>query len=255
MGDPPATEHPAAEDALADESSVPKELRNSLVDYATMFGRMAAGIVPYAGGAISELLTFIPKQRQERAIRFLATLARRMESLDRRFNVQNAMTVDLVESAVMQAARAIRPERNQYLANLLKDCADVQPEQYELDKKILHVLEELTDQDLEVLRSHARFETLARLEHNWPRPRFMSEADRKSLDPKKKFEIEASQISLGLHRDTLVRFDLIRREASKSHISDTGGVLHIVEEKATREFKITTFGRLLLHRVFDEYFD
>ena len=257
MGNLPDPQHPLddAGDATTLPAQAPAELRNTLRDYVIMAGRAAAGAVPIVGGAITELIGFIPQQRQERVITFLVTLAQRMQALDRKFNTHNLMTVDLFESAVQQATRAIRPERNQYLVNLMKDCADVDATQYEVDKKILHVLTELTDKDIEVLKAHAHWSTTVVLERDWPQSRFLTAADRKLLDPKVKYEIESSQVSLGIHRAILLRLDLIHPGQTRQHIREVAGIPVIDTEQPMPAFEITTFGRLLLHRLFDEYFD
>lgn len=257
MGNIPDPQNPPdnAGDAATVPAQIPEELHNTLRDYVIMAGRAAASAIPIVGGAITELIGFIPQQRQDRVITFLITLAQRMQALDRKFNTHNLMTVDLFESAVQQATRAIRPERNQYLVNLMKDCADVDATQYEVDKKILHVLTELTDKDIEVLKAHAHWSTTVALERDWPRARSLSAADRKLLDPKVKYEIESSHVSLGIHRAILLRLDLIHPGQTRQYIHEVAGVPVIDTKQPMPGFEITTFGRLLLHRIFDEYFD
>ena len=108
--------------------------------------------------------------------------------------------------------------------------------QYEVDKKLLQVLEELTDTDLEVLKGHRNFISSISLEQQWPTGRQMSYADHQNLPVDEKYAIESERIALQVHRDALVRYGLLKMGKDDRLI-------------------ITTFGRLLLTRAFRGDFD
>ena len=87
-----------------------------------MAARAIASAIPFAGGAIAELLTaIIPNQRSDRVISYLKILSSRLEELHRQINGKNPRSVDLLETTVVASARAVSPVRNIFLANFMVD--------------------------------------------------------------------------------------------------------------------------------------
>jgi hemoglobin-like flavoprotein len=230
--------------------------KNNPADYATMVSRAITSAIPWVGGAIGELLAaVIPGQRVDRVVDFLKRLEKRMEELERTFNKDNKRTVDLFESTVIASARAVTPDRNRYLANLMAESVDVTPEQYEVTKKILQALEELTDKDIEVLKAYASFSSKVALERDWPRPQMMTVAEREKLPMPVKVERESARISLHVHQETLVRCGLLSRKDPQMEARVVKGEVYLKGGSGKPEYTVTTFGQLLLVMVFGREFD
>lgn len=101
----------------------------------------------------------IPGQRRERLINFVklldqqvAALGSKIEDVEERF--QSEEFVDLFEEAATQAARALSDDRREYLANLLALTLTEEEMIHARSKKLLLLLDELTDQEVIFLHSY-----------------------------------------------------------------------------------------------------
>lgn len=237
-------------------------------DHAVALVRSVASAVPAVGGGIAEAISaMVRDQRVDRVVAYVRELTMRLDQLDRQINGDNSLTVDLLEDTVIQSARALSQQRNQYLASVMADSADVSPEQYEFNKKLLQILAELTDRDIDILKAHTDFTELHRLKQGWPWSEPMAIAERKSLEPDEKFERESRRASFDVHVATLERFGLLvaeREQPSESgRIVEHGGpmvadVAHLDRDTGLpkiKSYKVTTLGRLLLTRILGTYFD
>jgi hypothetical protein len=203
----------------------------------------------------------------DRVVEFVRVLAARLGELERKINADNRHTVDLLEDTVMQSTRALSSERNSYLARIMAESADVSPEQYEFNKKLLQILSELTDEDIRVLKAHSEPRELHLLKQNWPWAKPVTEAEWRTLDPNAKFEHESRSISLDVHRATLERFGLLeperQRPSDMPQVLEHGAMLQLdydhIDERTglprVVSHAVTPLGRLLLTRLFGTYFD
>lgn len=233
---------------------------------ATLRGAVSA--VPLAGGSIAEAISAVVReQRIDRIVAYIRELAMRLDEIDRQINGDNPLTVDLLEDTVIQSSRALSEDRNRYLANVMAESTDVSPEQYEFNKKLIQILSELTDLDIEVLKGHADLKSLASLQRTSRIVRSLTAAERRSLDADEKFEREASRIAFDVHVAALERLGLLHAERERPmasiHMVEHGGPLPEVVDHLDPEtglpritgYRVTTLGRLLLTRLFGTYFD
>lgn len=236
-------------------------------DHALSALRGAVSAIPIAGGSIAEAISAVVKeQRIDRVIAYARELAKRLDELDRAINGDNALTVDLLEDTVIQSSRALSNDRNRYLASVMADSVDVAPDRYEINKKLLQVLAEMTDVDIEVLKAHTDFTELHALKRRWRSTDALTIAEREQLPIEEKYRREATQVALDIHIAALERYGLLiaerRRPSGSLHMVEHGGPMPEVVEhlddfglpKITG-YRVTTLGRLLLTRIFGTYFD
>jgi hypothetical protein len=75
-----------------------KPIKGNAADFVAMDGRTVASAIPYAGGALGEIIgAVIPNQRVDRVTDFLQQLEKRMEGLERRFAPNNRFSMDLLQ--------------------------------------------------------------------------------------------------------------------------------------------------------------
>lgn len=208
----------------------------------------------------------VKEQRIDRVIAYARELTRRLDELDRAINGDNALTVDLLEDTVIQSSRALSDDRNRYLASIMVDSADVTPEHYEFNKKLLQILAELTDVDIEVLEAHTDFVKLHAFRRRWKYTEPMTIAERRQLSTEDKFRRDATQVAFDVHVAALERYGLLIAERERPrgsiHMVEHGGPMpeavgHLDEfgmPKITG-YKVTRLGRLLLTRIFGADFD
>lgn len=116
----------------------------------------ASGAVPFAGGAIAELVgVVIPNQRIDRVEKYLLWLA---EELDRRVGTAALEFKDekigLVEESILEAARPVSDERRQRIALLVSAGLAVDDAAAARARKLLSLLGELDDYELAILQAH-----------------------------------------------------------------------------------------------------
>ena len=242
-------------------------LESTRRDHALSALRGVVSAIPIAGGSIAEAISAVVKeQRIDRVIAYARELAKRLDELDRAINGDNSLTVDLLEDTVIQSSRALSEDRNRYLASIMVDSVDVSPEHYEFNKKLLQILAELTDVDIEVLKAHTDFVELHAFRRRWKYTESMTISERRNLPTEEKYRREASQVAFDVHVATLERYGLLvaerERPSGSLHMVEHGGPMpevvgHLDDfglPKITG-YKVTKLGRLLLTRIFGTYFD
>lgn len=236
-------------------------------DHAMAALRGAVSVVPFAGGPIAEAISAVVKeQRADRVVAYIRELASRLELIDRQINGDNPLTIDLLEDTVIQSSRAMSEDRNRYLAAVMADSADVSSQDYEFNKKLLQILEQLTDVDIDVLKAHTDFAELHQLQQRWPSTESLTLAERKDLPIGGKYQRESTKVAFDVHVAALERLGLLvaKRERPGPPSQTLGGggavsaaVRHLDDlgmPKITG-YKVTTLGRLLLTKIFATYFD
>jgi hypothetical protein len=225
-----------------------KDLEASRVDTAVSIAKGILGAIPYGGALFAEIINVtVPNQRLDRITKFLVELDRRLDGLERELLGSNQHTLDLLEDALIQASRALSEQRNRYIASFLKRAVNVDGISYETKKKLLHLLEELTDRDVEILRTISRSYQLAAQEG---RAEFVSEAGYRRLDEKKRYEYDARHVSWSLHIGTLERLGLVEAERERQDLDL--GLRHIDEDTGlpkTIGYKLSKLGRVFLDSI------
>ena len=126
-------------------------------DYVTSLAKGAFGAIPFAGPIAAEIIGHvIPNQRADRIVRFVQLLEERVKHLEQdsfRERCSEANSVDLIEDALFQAARAKSEDRLEQLANIVANglCND-DLKQAEASKMIW-LLEKLNDTEVILLRA------------------------------------------------------------------------------------------------------
>ena len=120
--------------------------------------RAVAGMVPFAGAAIGELITdIVPGQRQARIEDWLKLLAERLAAVEQpalRARLSEPENVALFEQGAYQAVRALTEERRRQIAELVAGgIADARRDYLE-SRRILRLLGELDDAEVVVLAGH-----------------------------------------------------------------------------------------------------
>jgi hypothetical protein len=127
-------------------------LKVSAKDELVSLLKGSAGIVPFAGGFLAEVISsVIPNQRIDRIADYLEELSKRLVEFEYRQIKENKLYRDLFEDTIIQASRSLSSERNQYLAQFVKNTLDISQDHYAVQKKLLFILQELTDCDIKFL--------------------------------------------------------------------------------------------------------
>lgn len=135
-------------------------LKSNKLDITVSIGKSVAGLVPFVGGAIGEIIgNIIPNQRVVRIVRFLENLDRKVSGLEEE-QVKSKITspgfVDLMEDAFHQAAHALTEERIEYISELIKHGLTEEQLTKLETKKILWLLGQLSDPEIIILKSYDR---------------------------------------------------------------------------------------------------
>lgn len=138
------------------ESETPK-LGNTTVDIVTSLAKGATGMVPIVGSLISEIVgNLIPNQRVDRIVRFVQLLEERMGKLEQevlRTRLMAPETVDILEDAFTQAARATSQERLEHIANVVANGIAAEELNQAETKRMLWFVGQLNDAEVVILRS------------------------------------------------------------------------------------------------------
>jgi hypothetical protein len=130
-------------------------------DRIAAIARGAAGAIPFAGGMVAEVVNaFIPAQKLDRVIDFLRALDARIEAMEQgRAVVEDRARTpegsDLLEEGMVQASRALSPDRRILLANLTASALSDERLEYDQTKKLLSLLQSLNDSELILLAYHS----------------------------------------------------------------------------------------------------
>jgi hypothetical protein len=224
-------------------------LQNKRVDTAVAATKGVLGAVPFAGGALAEIIgSVVPNQRLERITDFLIELDKRLKKFEIEKLNDNKFALDLFEDGMYQAVRALSNERNKYLANFLKQTIDVDAESYSTKKKLLSILQELTDKDIAILVSISKrwYQATAR-EYGVSG---LTNGAFNILSDTEQSEYKHQQVGFGLHIATLNRLNLvyikekeIDPEWGNSHVDHNTGLPEVDDCNLTR------IGELLLSNI------
>lgn len=123
-------------------------------DFLAILVKGLSGAVPFVGNLLAEVFgAVIPRQRLDRLVEFVQTFEQRVVQLELSQHVfeerfSRPEFVDIFEDGASQAARALSQERRRYLANLLAKGLSEEELNHARAKKLLRLLESLTDQEI-----------------------------------------------------------------------------------------------------------
>lgn len=188
------------------------DLNANRLDITVAGLKSLTSVIPYAGGAIAEILgQVIPGQRLDRVCAFLEELEARLKRLEVTNGVSDDPAfVDLFEDAVLQSLRAMSKERLARLAHFVSDAAQAGAPNYDVDKRLLSILGELTDTDLEVLRSHLDLGYTRLQQRFYCEP--LAHGPYNALSDQEKNDYDARRLAWDVHVAALVRFGLLAPE-------------------------------------------
>ena len=128
------------------------ELGPTGADHLTSILRALAGMAPWGGAALIEIINgVIPHQRSDRIEVFLLELRRRVSELEEdkgKIRLRQPESIDLLEDGAYQAARALSDNRIQYISKCVADGITNEHLDYLQSKRILRILNELDDAEI-----------------------------------------------------------------------------------------------------------
>jgi hypothetical protein len=117
------------------------------------------GITPIVGPLLSEAITAtIPNQKIDRLIAFAKEVDDRVRYLEGdtvELKMKSEEFADLLEDCLIQASRAMSPERRSYIAALLVNSITNEQLSHIEEKKLLSLLGELNDAEILTLKSYS----------------------------------------------------------------------------------------------------
>ncbi|MCP4602131.1 MAG: hypothetical protein GY847_16710, partial [Proteobacteria bacterium] len=91
--------------------------------------------------------------RIDRICTFLKELDQRIDAVEQIRIKDNEYFRDLFEDCLLISSRALSEKRNRYIAIFLSKSKNVDVNVHSVKKKMLYILQELTDKDIEILQS------------------------------------------------------------------------------------------------------
>jgi hypothetical protein len=135
-------------------------------DVAAAVARGTLGAIPWVGNALAEIVSaFIPGQKLDRVTDFASTLATHFAQMQERQSLleerlRTPEGSDLLEEGIIQSCRAVSPERRARIAGLVANGLSGEQITYDRTKKLLSILEGLTDSEVILLYYHSQVSTI-----------------------------------------------------------------------------------------------
>jgi hypothetical protein len=137
------------------------DLKPNRTDALVVLGKSVLGIVaPVVGPVLGEVIgALIPKQREDRIVEFLLALDEKISDHltkeDFKQLCESEDVVDLIEDSLFHVARAISPKRREYISHLLSQGLSQEQLDHATAKKMLRLLDQLTDEELIYLKFYS----------------------------------------------------------------------------------------------------
>lgn len=220
-------------------------------DIASILGKGLVGAIPFVGPLAAEVVgAIIPNQRMDRIESLLKALEAKIGEQDHtkvREKICTPESVDLIEDGFIQASRALTPERQEYIAALLKNSlTDDQLKHIEY-KRLLSTLQEVNDLQILMLKSYVLYRGEAEFEEFWA-------ANEEALTPPEAY-MGSSQENIDrntiykTHRQHLANLGLLKQNFKKPKRGDFPEFDEKTGMIKSNGFSITAFGRLLLRSI------
>lgn len=138
------------------DESVKQYLGNTSTDINAVLAKSITGSLPVIGSLVSEIIgNVIPNQRVDRIARFVELLNARVQDLEQdalRTKMMSNESVDVLEDAFFQAARATTQQRLEHIADVVANGLRAQDFEYAETKRMLWLLGQLNDLEVILLR-------------------------------------------------------------------------------------------------------
>ena len=221
------------------------ELGENRLDKVTAVARAAAGVVPFAGSAISELIdVIVPNLRLDHIEEYARALNRKVSSFSeeqqRTIKTQNEF-IDLFESGAFQASRTYSADRREHIIEVVAKGLSSSAAEAINQKRTLTILSDLSDDELIMLQSYALINSTKYGEFTEKHPSLFSDIFASPMSPPHVQETASIREYI---RTKLLGMSLIREDTSFDHVkSRTVGKLTTPSNKI---YDITVLGRSIL---------
>lgn len=132
-------------------------LGTNSADMVVSAANMVFGQLPIFGSIFQEVVgSIIPNQTIDRIVKFLHYLEARLGKLEEettKAKLRNPESIDILEDAFIQAARATTEERIEHIANVVANGLTSEEIDYAETKRMLWLLGQLNDSEIVILRS------------------------------------------------------------------------------------------------------
>lgn len=136
------------------------ELNSNRKDYLASVGKALAAAVPFAGGALSEIVGHtIPGLREDRIVEYLRQLSARLEKLERtqvESLSSNSEKLDLIEQGGRLAASSTTPERISQVVEAVINGISADDAKVVRQKRLLRLFGELDNDEVAILTAYGR---------------------------------------------------------------------------------------------------
>lgn len=132
-------------------------LDNNKTDIIVAVLKGSAGAIPYAGGIAAELIgNLIPNQRMDRLVVYTRGINERLDALEEQAKQKllDSEAIDIFEDGAYQAVRALSPERQEYILNLVTFGMTGEQHERLQAKRLLNLLKEVDDAQIIILASY-----------------------------------------------------------------------------------------------------
>lgn len=226
--------------------------------------KAVVGLLP-GGSVFSEyLINRIPEQRIERVIQFMEQLSERIERVEALISLNDPRFVELFEDAFEQASRSHSTHRTGYLTRIILPNEPTSEVEWQVRRKLLQIIHELTDLDIEILIGHLDFESLIHVQRKYQSNPMISLRQRETFSDQEMFAVESRSSYFELHVATLERLRLLSpviRKPDFSSVRDREFSMatawsESVDENGTpliERHRVTQMGRLLIGAITGRY--
>lgn len=138
------------------DAEAQSELANRRIDYLVTALKGIVGAVPFGSLVAEAIGAVIPKQRMDRMADVVERVAAKLNEVETDVNrledrFYSPEFIDVLEEAMLQAARAMSDERREYLANMLVTGLTEPELKHGRLKKLMLLLEDLADEEVIIL--------------------------------------------------------------------------------------------------------